>query len=63
MTVFYITTAANHPGGSGYWEVVARDREEARAKAFERLGARWSFDYASLDEVHPLDRKCHGRIS
>lgn len=60
---FYVTTAANHPGGAGYWEVTARDREEAREVAFRNLGPKWAFDYENLEDIHPLDRaRCHGGL-
>lgn len=61
--VFYITTAANHPGGAGYWEIHGCSNEtEAREAAFRSLGNKWCFVYDSLDKVHELDRKRHGRI-
>lgn len=61
---FYVTTATNHPGGAGYWEVHARDREEARQVAFKHLGAKWAFDYERLEDIHEFDReRCHGTLT
>ena len=62
MNTYYVTVAANHPGGCGYWEVKAQDETEARERAFDSLGSKWSFIYSTLEEVHPLDRKRHGRL-
>lgn len=63
MNTYYVTTAANHPRGSGYWEILASSRDVARRLAFTRCpeGA-WAFMYDTLDEVHHMDRKCHGTI-
>ena len=60
---FYVTTAANMPHGCGYWEVNAKDKHQARGLAFLHCPeGRWSFIYESLDDVHEMDRKCHGVI-
>ena len=60
---FYVTTAANHPHGSGYWEVGAINETEARRLAHEHCPeGKWSFMYDALDDVHPMDRKRHGFI-
>lgn len=61
--MFYVTTATNHPGGAGYWEVEAATEEEAHKKAMDALAGRWAFMYSSLEDVHPMDRFRHGRIS
>lgn len=62
LHVFYVTTAANHPRGSGYWRVFAGSRDDAHAKTMAQLGPQWAFMYESLDDVHPYDRKHHGDI-
>jgi elongation factor P hydroxylase len=60
---FYVTVAANMPHGAGHWVVIAEDESEARRLAFAHCpDGRWSFMYQSIDEVHKLDRKCHGTI-
>ena len=62
-TAWFFTTAANHPGGAGYWHVEAGSAEEARAKMIEYFGTEWAFQYATWEELHPLDRKkIHGII-
>lgn len=61
--IFYATVAANMPHGAGHWEIQAKDEAEARKLAFEKIPeGRWCFIYTSLDEMHQLDRTCHGRI-
>lgn len=65
LRLWYVTTASNHPGGAGYWEVLAATREEARRKVCDPiygLGTKWAFMYDRLDDVHELDRNLHGRI-
>lgn len=65
LKIFFATTAANHPGGRGYWEIEARTRAEAHDKAMDPiygLGTKWSMMYTTLDQVHPDDRVLHGRI-
>lgn len=62
MKEFYFTTAANHPGGSGYWVVWAMNATAAREKMFTFFGPRWAFEYASLDDIHPDDRHRHGIV-
>jgi hypothetical protein len=62
MADFYVTTASNHPKGAGYWLVKASTVIKAREAAFNTLGDSWCFLYTSLDDVHELDRKCHGTI-
>jgi hypothetical protein len=59
---YYVTTAANHPRGSGYWEVAAHTKEQAHARAMDALDGKWSMMYERLEDIHPLDRKRHGRI-
>ena len=63
LRTFYVTTAANMPHGSGYWEIGAHDEDEARQLAFAHCPeGRWSFMYRNLEDIHPLDRKRHGFI-
>lgn len=63
MKTFYVTTAANMPRGCGYWEIGAETEAEARRIAFAHCPeGRWSFMYSSVDEIHEMDRKCHGRL-
>lgn len=60
---FYVTIAANMPGGSGYYEVHAASESEARDLAFQHCpDGRWSMMYDDLEKVHPLDLRCHGVI-
>ncbi len=60
---FFVTTAANMPHGSGYWEIGANTEAEARALAFAHCpDGRWCFMYESVEEIHEMDRRCHGRI-
>lgn len=63
MKSFFFTTAPNHPGGSGYWEVLANNASEAREIMWREKGAQWAFQYTELEQVHKLDRKCHGVLS
>lgn len=59
---FFVTTSSSHPGGAGYWLVKAPDYNKARLATFEALGDKWCFMYDSLENVHELDRNCHGVI-
>lgn len=63
MSMFYVTIAANMPKGCGHYVVHAVSEDEARELAFRHCPeGRWSFIYPSLEDVHELDRKCHGHI-
>lgn len=64
MKTFYVTTTANMPLGTGCVEIEAEDRMQARDLAFQHMpDGRWSFDYASLEEIHPMDRAIRGYIN
>lgn len=64
MTTFFVTSTDDMPLGAGYVEVEAEDCNEARALAFEHMpDGRWSFAYAKLSEIHPLDRNRLGYIT
>lgn len=63
LKVFYVTVAANMPRGAGYYEIHAESEAHARLLAFAHCPeGRWSFMYDSLEQIHKLDRKCHGVI-
>lgn len=63
MKPYYFTTASNHPGGSGYWEVYADNATDARVKMHHYFESKWAFQYEQLDHVHEYDRaKKHGII-
>lgn len=64
MAKFFVTTTSNMPLGTGYVEIEADTREEARELAFQFMpDGRWSFDYDDLEKVHPMDRNKRGRIT
>ena len=62
MNIYYVTSAADMPLGSGYWEVHAETEEEARDIAFKQCpDALWSFLYLNKEDIHPFDAAvCHG---
>lgn len=62
MKTFYVTVAKNQPFGEGYFEVEADSRDEAHEKAMKTLDGKWSMLYENLEDIHPLDRKRHGRF-
>ncbi len=57
LRAFFFTVAANQPYGPGYVLVWARTWDDAREKMFEKFGRLWSFQYLSLEDVHPNDRR------
>lgn len=60
MNEYFCTTASSHQEGSGYYKVIATDVLQARLAVHKHTNGKWSFLYKSLEDVHPLDRKCHG---
>lgn len=54
--IFYFTLSENQ-GGPGCVEIHAEDWHSARVVMNEEWGPRWAFQYSSLEEVHPMDRK------
>ena len=63
MKSYYFTTGSGQPGGSGYWEVKAKDADTALEKMVTYFDLRWAFQYSNLNMIHELDReKCHGVI-
>ena len=60
MNEYFCTTASSHREGSGYYKVIATDEVQARLAIQERTKGKWSFLYKSLEDVHHLDRRCHG---
>lgn len=56
MGKWYFTLARSQ-GGPGCVEVEARDYQDARTIMFKVWGDKWAFQYDSIDEVHPVDRK------
>jgi hypothetical protein len=59
---FFVTITSSQPHGAGYFEVKASNYTTAREATFQALGDKWSFIYNSFEDIHPLDRKCHGII-
>lgn len=41
----------------GYVEVNALDADDARRKMIGVFGKTWAFQYDSIEEIHPLDRR------
>jgi len=56
MKKFYFTLGSNH-GGPGCVEVVGTDYNDARERMCRVWGRTWAFQYESLEEVHPNDRR------
>lgn len=63
MKSWFFTTASNHPLGSGYWEVRAEDRAQAREIMVREKGIKWAFQYDDVNQIHHLDQKKHGVLS